>query len=55
MIRRRNSEFKSAVIKPKVVKDSRFGLRKLFLNDNEKSTTFSYMEAGRGANGESQS
>lgn len=55
MIRRRNSEFKSAVIKPKVIKDSRFGLRKLYLNDNEKSTTFSYMDAGRSPNGEHQS
>ena len=54
-MKRRTSAFKEAVTKPTVIKDSRFGLRKLYLNDNEKSTTFSYLDAGRGANGEHQS
>lgn len=40
--------------KPKTVKDSRFGIRKLYFNDMEKPRVFSYMNAGRGPNGEHQ-
>jgi hypothetical protein len=54
-MKRRISAFKEAVVKPVVINDSRFGMRKLYLDNKEKSTTFSYMDSGRGANGESQS
>jgi len=49
----RKSSFKKAVSKPKVVMDSRFGLRKLPQN-NEKPSIAVWNTPGRGPNGESQ-
>ena len=50
---KRSKEFKTSVDRPVVVNDSRFGLRKFFLRDQEKAKTGVYMNPGRGANGES--
>jgi len=50
---RLNEEFLSANIVPTYISDSRFGLRELFLNDNEKPSIAVYSTPGRGANGES--
>jgi len=50
---KRNKEFKSANLKPTYINDSRFGLRKFFLRDQEKAKEGVYMNPGRGANGES--
>lgn len=50
----RNAEFAGAVIKPTEIKDSRFGLRKFFVNDAEKPSIGIYNTPGRGPNGESQ-
>ncbi len=49
----RKSSFKKAVPKPKKVMDSRFGLRKLYQN-NEKPSVAVWNSPGRGPNGESQ-
>lgn len=50
----RGDEFKKPLTKPKRVMDSRFGLRKYFVNDKEKPRVGTYNTAGRGPNGESQ-
>jgi hypothetical protein len=51
----RSSEFKVANAKPIIVNDSRFGLRKLFINENEKPSIGGvYAIPGKGPNGESQ-
>jgi hypothetical protein len=51
----RSSEFSGAVDKPIVVNDSRFGIRKLFINENEKPSIGGvYAMPGQGPNGESQ-
>lgn len=49
----RNKEFEEATPQPLVVKDSRFGLRKLFLNVKERPRVKSYSKPGRGQQGES--
>ena len=49
----RKKAFKGETFKPITIKDSRFGIRKMYLNDNEKPSIFTYPNAGRGANGES--
>ena len=54
-MKKRSSSFKKALFKPITVNDSRFGIRKMYLNNNEKPSIFTYREAGRGANGESSS
>lgn len=36
------------------VKDSRFGKRKMYLNDKERPSIFSYDRPGKGVNGEHQ-
>jgi len=54
-MKKRSSSFKKALFKPTTVNDSRFGIRKMYLNENEKPSIFTYREAGRGANGESSS
>ena len=50
---KRSKEFKNSVDRSVIVNDSRFGLRKFFLRDQEKAKTGVYMNPGRGANGES--
>lgn len=55
MKRKRKKEFDKSVAKPVTIKDSRFGIRKMFFNDNEKPSYTSYGSPGRGANGESLS
>jgi hypothetical protein len=51
----RSSEFKDANSKPITVNDSRFGIRKLFINENEKPSIGGvYAMPGKGPNGESQ-
>jgi hypothetical protein len=51
----RSSEFKNAADKPIVVNDSRFGIRKFFINENEKPSIGGvYNLPGKGQNGESQ-
>ena len=51
----RSAEFKEAVHKPIVVNDSRFGIRKFFINENEKPSIGGvYAIPGKGPNGESQ-
>ena len=51
----RNTEFLGAIETPHYFTDSRFGLRKLFLNENEKPSIAVYGTPGKGANGESSS
>lgn len=46
-------EFLHVFATPVEVNDSRFGLRKLFLSDQEQVKDGVYMEPGRGSNGES--
>jgi hypothetical protein len=46
--------FRSSVSNPTYINDSRFGLRKLFLNEQERPTIALYTNPGRGASGESQ-
>jgi hypothetical protein len=50
---KRSKEFKDANPKATYINDSRFGLRKFFLRDQEKAKTGVYMNPGRGPNGES--
>jgi hypothetical protein len=50
---KRSKEFKISIDRPVTVNDSRFGLRKFFLRDQEKAKVGVYMNPGRGANGES--
>jgi len=45
---KRTKEFKqTALYKPVQVKDTRFGVRRIYLNQKEKPTTFSYANPGR--------
>ena len=45
---KRAKEFKKeALFKPVQIKDTRFGIRKIYLNQSEKPTTFSYANPGR--------
>jgi len=50
----RKKEFKSSVEKPLTIKDSRFGLRKMYLNEKEKPSIAVYGTPGKGPNGEHQ-
>jgi hypothetical protein len=55
MVTMRNQEFKNSVDKPIVVNDSRFGIRKFFINENERPSIGGvYAIPGKGPNGESQ-
>jgi hypothetical protein len=47
-------EFKNSTSKPLVIKDSRFGIRRLFVNSQERPRIATYSEPGRGQNGEHQ-
>jgi len=49
----RKKEFKNSVEKPVKINDSRFGLRKVYLNTNESPSVFVYPTKGKGVNGES--
>jgi hypothetical protein len=45
---KRKTEFKKeALFKPAQVQDTRFGVRRIYLNQKEKPTTFSYANPGR--------
>ena len=48
---KRKTTFKKAVDKPKIIRDSRFGIRVL-PKSNEHPQTYSYMDPGKGPNGE---
>lgn len=50
----RKNEFKKAVVKPVVFNDSRFGIRRLFLNKQERPRIAMYRQPGKGVNGEHQ-
>lgn len=50
----RNKEFKEANFKPITVKDSRFGIRRLFINNQERPRIGTYANPGKGPNGEHQ-
>jgi hypothetical protein len=51
----RKSEFDNANAKPITVRDSRFGIRKFFINENERPSIGGvYAIPGKGPNGESQ-
>jgi hypothetical protein len=43
-----------AKFKPVTIRDSRFGLRKIFLTTNEVPTIGTYTNPGKGPNGEHQ-
>jgi len=51
---KRKKAFKTAVSTPARIVDSRFGIRKMFLN-KERSSIAGYKHPGRGVNGEHQS
>lgn len=50
----RKKEFDAAVHKPITIRDSRFGIRKLFTNTQEKPLIATYRTPGKGVQGESQ-
>lgn len=50
----KKKEFKKAVMKPIVVNDSRFGIRKMFINSQERPRIATYGTPGRGQSGEHQ-
>lgn len=50
----RTAEFKQVLVKPAKYIDSRFGIRNLFLNKQERSRTAKYATPGKGPNGEHQ-
>ena len=51
---KRKSEFKAATPKPIKVNDSRFGIRRFFLNPQERPRIAMYKTPGRGVKGEHQ-
>jgi hypothetical protein len=51
---KRKSSFKEGIQKPLKINDSRFGLRKMFLNSQEKPSIAVYSFPGKGVNGEHQ-
>jgi hypothetical protein len=50
----RKKEFKIPTAKEITIRDSRFGLRRMFLNENEKPSIAVYGTPGKGPNGEHQ-
>jgi hypothetical protein len=50
----RKKEFKKAVPKPITFKDSRFGIRRMFINTQERPRVATYRTPGKGVNGEHQ-
>jgi hypothetical protein len=51
----RKAEFKAASKKPLTIVDSRFGIRRMFLNKQERPRIAVNTKPGRGPNGEHQS
>lgn len=49
---KRKKEFKMAVAKPVTINDSRFGIRRLFLNSQERPRIKTYKNPGKGVSGE---
>jgi hypothetical protein len=45
---KRVTEFKKPLFKPAQVNDTRFGIRRIYLNQNEKPQTFSYADPAPG-------
>lgn len=45
---KRQKDFGKSVMKPVEIKDSRFGIRRLFLNSQERPRIGQYMNPGRG-------
>ena len=54
-MKRRKKAFKEGTPRHVTVNDSRFGIRKLFLNDTEKAKEGVYFNPGRGASGDRKS
>jgi hypothetical protein len=51
---KRNKVFKEPLAKPVTINDSRFGIRRMFLNSQERPRIKTYSSMGKGQNGESQ-
>jgi len=51
---KRKQNFEKSVEKPFEINDSRFGLRRFFLNEQEKPKIATYRTSGKGPNGEHQ-
>jgi hypothetical protein len=51
---RRDKEFKQAISEPATFNDSRFGIRRMFLNKQERPRIAMYRTPGKGVRGESQ-
>lgn len=51
---KRRKEFQEGNPQPITVNDSRFGIRKFFLDPNERPSIKGYSEPGSGVNGEHQ-
>ena len=51
---KRDKTFKEPLQKPITINDSRFGIRRLFINTQERPRIKTYGSPGKGQNGESQ-
>ena len=51
---KRKKAFKEPLQKPITINDSRFGIRRMFLNTQERPRIKTYASPGRGSNGEHQ-
>ena len=51
---KRKTEFKQPKPQKVTIQDSRFGIRRMFLNSQERPRIAQYRNAGRGPNGEHQ-
>ena len=51
---KRTAEFKQVLAKPAKYIDSRFGIRRMFLNKQERPRVAQYAHPGKGPNGEHQ-
>lgn len=51
----RSKEFIKSLARPVQIRDSRFGIHRIFLNSQERPRIKVYMDADRGPNGEHQS
>lgn len=50
----RKKEFKSPKVQKSTIRDSRFGIRRMFLTSQERPRIATYGTPGRGVNGEHQ-
>lgn len=50
----RKQEFTKANAKPVTFNDSRFGIRRIFINKQERPRIATYRQPGKGVSGESQ-